>query len=119
MEENLLHSNLDFLKILEKFTLDSKLLTCQKYSSRIMSSSQVDMDKAYNENIMAYQVISGIIFTYIGENVLRFRRVNLLNSDKVISPEMPTRELASNGRITTLTIHLLFSVWQNNHIRQQ
>ena len=45
MEENLVHSSLDFLKVLERFTLESKLLACQKYSSRIMTCSQVDMVK--------------------------------------------------------------------------
>lgn len=39
MEENLVHSSLDFLKVLERFTLESKLLACQKYSSRIMTCS--------------------------------------------------------------------------------
>ena len=56
MEKNLVHSNLDFLKILEKYTLESKLLACQKYSSRIMSSSMVDMRKAYKENIMPWEI---------------------------------------------------------------
>lgn len=56
MEENLVHSSLDFLKILEKFTLESKLLACQKYSSRIMTCSQVDMVKAYQENIMPWEI---------------------------------------------------------------
>lgn len=56
MEESLVHSNLDFLKTLEKFTLDSKLLACQKFSSRIMSCSQVDMVKAYQENIMPWEI---------------------------------------------------------------
>lgn len=56
LEENLVHSNLDFLKILENFTLESKLLACQKYSSRIMSCSMVDMTKAYDENIMPWEI---------------------------------------------------------------
>lgn len=53
MEENLVHSSLDFLKVLERFTLESKLLACQKYSSRIMTCSQVDMIKAYEEKYNA------------------------------------------------------------------
>ena len=56
MEDNLVHSNLDFLKILENFTLESKLLVCQKYSCRIMSCSMVDMVKAYRENIMPWEI---------------------------------------------------------------
>lgn len=56
MDKNLIHSNLDFLKVLEKFTLESKMLTCQKYSSRIMTRSMVDMTKAYQENIMPWEI---------------------------------------------------------------
>lgn len=52
----MVHSNLDFLKVLENFTLESKMLACQKYSSRIMSSSMVDMTKAYRENIMPWEI---------------------------------------------------------------
>ena len=51
MEENLVHSSLEFLKVLEKFTLKSKLLACQQFSSRIMTCSQVDIVKAYEENM--------------------------------------------------------------------
>ena len=56
MEENFVHSSLEFLKVLEKFTLESKFLACQKFSSRIMSCSQVDMAKAYKENIMPWEI---------------------------------------------------------------
>lgn len=56
MEENLIQNNLDFLKILERFTLESKLLACQKYSSRLMTRSQVDMEKAFKENIMPWEI---------------------------------------------------------------
>lgn len=56
MEENLVHSNLDFLKVLEKYTLESKLLACQRYSSRIMTCSMIDMSKAYKENIMPWEI---------------------------------------------------------------
>lgn len=56
MEENLGHSSLEFLKVLEKYTLESKMLACQKFSSRIMTSSKVDMFKAYEENIMPWEL---------------------------------------------------------------
>lgn len=56
MLENLTHSNLDFLKELSKYTLESKLLTCQEMSSRIMTSSKVDMGRAYKENIMPWEI---------------------------------------------------------------
>lgn len=68
MEENLVHSNLDFLKILEKFTLESKLLACQKYSSRIMTCSQVDMDKAYQENIMPWEIEAFAAYSIVYDN---------------------------------------------------
>lgn len=56
LEENLEHSSLEFLKVLEKYTLESKMLACQKFSSRIMTSSKVDMLKAYEENIMPWEL---------------------------------------------------------------
>lgn len=68
MEENLVHSNLDFLKILGNFTLESKLLACQKYSSRIMSCSMVDMTKAYNENIMPWEIEAFAAYSIVYDN---------------------------------------------------
>lgn len=68
MEENLVHSNLYFLKILEKFTLESKLLACQKYSSRIMTCSQVDMGKAYQENIMPWEIEAFAAYSIVYNN---------------------------------------------------
>ena len=56
MDENLIHSSLDFLKNLEKYTLESKLLACQKYSSKIMACSMVDMSKACQENVMPWEL---------------------------------------------------------------
>ena len=68
MEKNLVHSNLDFLKILEKYTLESKLLAYQKYSSRIMSSSMVDMRKAYKENIMPWEIEAFAAYSLVYDN---------------------------------------------------
>lgn len=68
MEKNLVHSNLDFLKILEKYTLESKLLACQKYSSRIMSSSMVDMRKVYKENIMPWEIEAFAVYSLVYDN---------------------------------------------------
>ena len=56
MEDSLIHDSLDFLKVLKKFTFESKMLACQKYSSRIMTCSMVDMKKAYEENIMPWEI---------------------------------------------------------------
>lgn len=56
MEDSLIHNSLDFLKVLKKFTFESKMLACQKYSSRIMTCSMVDMKKAYEENIMPWEI---------------------------------------------------------------
>ena len=68
MEENLVHSNLDFLKVLEKYTLESKLLACQKYSSRIMTCSMVDMTKAYQENIMPWEIEAFATYSIVYDN---------------------------------------------------
>ena len=54
--EDLTHSNLNFLKKLSDYTLDSKLLACQKMSSRIMTCSKVDMELALKENIMPWEI---------------------------------------------------------------
>lgn len=68
MEENLVHSSLDFLKVLEKFTLESKLLACQQFSSRIMTCSQVDMVKAYKENIMPWEIEAFAAYSIVYDN---------------------------------------------------
>ncbi len=56
MKKHSQNNNLDFLKILKKFTLESKLIVCQHYSSRIMSSSMIDMRKVLQENIMPWEI---------------------------------------------------------------
>lgn len=68
MEENLVHNSLDFLKVLEKFTLESKLLACQQFSSRIMTCSQVDMVKAYKENIMPWEIEAFAAYSIVYDN---------------------------------------------------
>lgn len=68
MEENLVHSSLEFLKVLEKFTLKSKLLACQQFSSRIMTCSQVDMVKAYEENIMPWEIEAFATYSIVYDN---------------------------------------------------
>lgn len=50
-EESLIHSDLSFLLELENYSFESKMLACQKFASRIMSCSKVDMQLAYQENI--------------------------------------------------------------------
>ena len=72
MEENLVHSSLEFLKVLEKFTLESKLLACQKFSSRIMTCSQVDMVKAYKENIMPWEIEAFAAYSIVQAAIYRF-----------------------------------------------
>lgn len=68
MEENLVHSSLEFLKVLEKFTLESKLLACQQFSSRIMTCFQVDMVKAYKENIMPWEIEAFAAYSIVYDN---------------------------------------------------
>ena len=98
MEENLVHSNLDFLKILENFTLESKLLVCQKYSSRIMSSSMVDMTKAYYENIMPWEIEAFAAYSIVYDD------------------ENATVEL--DGETFANTITLIRNYWHNGLIEQ-
>lgn len=93
MDENMIHSNLDFLKLLENFTLESKLLACQKYSSRIMSSSMVDMTKAYNENIMPWEIEAFAAYSIIYDD------------------EKATLEL--NNKTFADTITLIRNYWHN------
>lgn len=68
MEERLVHSNLEFLKVLNRFTLESKLSTCQKYSCRIMTCSEVDMLKALKENIMPWEIEAFAAYSIVYDN---------------------------------------------------
>lgn len=53
---SLLHTDLSDLESLGNFTFESKMLISQKYSSRIMNGSEVDMELAYKENIMPWEI---------------------------------------------------------------
>lgn len=53
---SLLHTDLSDLESLGNFTFESKMLISQKYSSRIMNGSKVDMELAYKENIMPWEI---------------------------------------------------------------
>lgn len=64
-EGNLTHSELSFLKELEQYSFDSKMLMCQKFASRIMSSSEVNMQFAFNENIMPWELETFSAFSVI------------------------------------------------------
>lgn len=56
MYNNVEHNSLDFLKVLEKFTFESKMSLSQKYSTEIMSCSQVDMYRAWYEGIFPWEI---------------------------------------------------------------
>ncbi len=62
---DLSHSDLDFLRQLENYTFDSKMLICQRYSSRIMSISEVNMDYALKQNIMPWELEAFAAFSVI------------------------------------------------------
>lgn len=51
-----LHSDLKALEKLENYTLESKMLASQQFSSRIMNGSEVDMDLAYSVNVMPWEL---------------------------------------------------------------
>ena len=63
--KDLIHSDLDFFKQLEKYTFDSKMLICQRYASRIMSISEVNMDYAIKHNIMPWELETFAAFSVI------------------------------------------------------
>lgn len=67
-EKDLTHSELDFLKELEKYSFDSKMIICQRFASRIMSSSEVDMQRAYQQNIMPWELEAFAVFSVIYDN---------------------------------------------------
>ena len=64
----LTHSDLSFLRELENFTFESKMLTCQQYSSRIMGCSMVDMKLAFAENIMPWELEIFTAYSVIYDN---------------------------------------------------
>lgn len=53
---DLSHSNLSFLSVLSEYSLESELLICQKLSKLIMDYSEVSLSKAYNINIMPWEL---------------------------------------------------------------
>lgn len=67
-EESLIHSDLSFLLELENYSFESKMLACQKFASRIMSCSKVDMQLAYQENIMPWELEVFSLFSVVYDN---------------------------------------------------
>lgn len=64
-EKKLTHSDLSFFEELKRYTFESKMLTCQIYSSRLMDCSEVSMKKAYTENIMPWELETFSLFSII------------------------------------------------------
>ncbi|MEF9893762.1 MAG: hypothetical protein RR738_10560 [Anaerorhabdus sp.] len=56
IDETLLHSDLSGLEKLSNFTFESKMLFSQKFSSKLMNGSEVDLQIAFNENIMPWEI---------------------------------------------------------------
>lgn len=63
--KSLTHSNLAFLEDLKKYTFESKMLTCQMYSCRLMDCSEVSMKNAYIENIMPWELETFALFSIV------------------------------------------------------
>lgn len=63
--KDITHSNLNFLKELERYTFDSKMIFCQKYSNRLMSCSEVDMNLAVQENVMPWELEVLALFSVV------------------------------------------------------
>lgn len=63
--EDLTHSELSFLKELEKYSFDSKMIICQRFASRIMSKSEVNMQLAFYNNIMPWELETFAAFSVV------------------------------------------------------
>jgi hypothetical protein len=66
-KNDLAHHDLDFIKELSNYSLESKMFACQGYASRIMSTSEVDMMKAYRQNIMPWELEAFAAFSIIND----------------------------------------------------
>jgi len=64
-EGDLTHSELSFFEELEHYSFDSKMIICQKFSSKIMSDSEVDMSLAFSQNIMPWELETFAAFSVI------------------------------------------------------
>jgi hypothetical protein len=64
-EGDFTHSKLSYFKELEQYSFDSKMIICQRFASRIMSSSEVDMLLAFNQNIMPWELETFAAFSVI------------------------------------------------------
>ena len=62
---DLTHSDLSFLKDLANYTFESKMLFCQTYSSRIMTSSEVSTELMLTSNIMPWELEAFAAFSVI------------------------------------------------------
>ncbi|OPY59905.1 MAG: hypothetical protein A4E56_03030 [Pelotomaculum sp. PtaU1.Bin065] len=64
-EDDLTHSELSFLKELEEYSFESKMIVCQRFASRIMSCSEVDMQRAFDQNIMPWELEAFAAFSVV------------------------------------------------------
>lgn len=64
-EFDLTHSDLSFLENLANYTFESKMLFCQAYSSRIMTSSEVSAELMLTSNIMPWELEAFAAFSVI------------------------------------------------------
>lgn len=63
--DDLTHSELSFLQELEQYSFDSKMMMCQRFASKIMSASEVDMLLAIDNNIMPWEIETFALFSLI------------------------------------------------------
>jgi len=64
-EIDLTHSDLSDLEKLKEYTFDSKMLYCQRYSSRIMTISEVSQERMHSEGIMPWEIEAFAAFSVI------------------------------------------------------
>ena len=68
MKDSIIHSELSYLEVLEKYSFESKMLLCQKYACRIMDTSEISMELALKENIMPWELETFVLFSVVYDN---------------------------------------------------
>lgn len=69
MENFILEENLEFLKDLQNYSLESKLLTAQLYSSRIEGIAEIEVKDIMKQNITPFEIETFTLFSILYDNM--------------------------------------------------
>ena len=75
-EFDLTHSDLSFLENLSNYTFESKMLFCQTYACRIMTSSEVSTELMLKSNIMPWELEAFATFSVIYDSPNAKKQMN-------------------------------------------